>query len=185
MGTGETLRISGIWSGGHEEYRKIRYLYKDMTLAMLELFLLMGNAYNRELTAWEKTEQVQKLKEALRRARDEEGLEIPGKLRDVVVDIMNESSFGIARMYHIHIHNHAELEIKEEFRKGNLDFCVAYEEAKLPVGEQKEVPYEREEIGSLEKVASFAKKILARADREYLLVISIDSANKPTAVDSV
>ena len=39
---------------GHEEYNKVRYLYKDMSAAMFELSLLIGNAYNRELTAWEK-----------------------------------------------------------------------------------------------------------------------------------
>ena len=37
---------------GHEEFKKVRYLYKDMTGAMFELSLLIGNAYNRELTAW-------------------------------------------------------------------------------------------------------------------------------------
>lgn len=132
---------------GHEEYRKIRYLYKDMTQAMLELSLLMGNAYNRELTAWEKTQQAQKLREALRRARDEDGLKIPGKLRDVVADIMNESSSGIARMDSIH--NHAEPEIKEEFRKGNLNLCAAYEAAKLPAGEQKEVARKAASKGSV------------------------------------
>lgn len=36
---------------GYEEYEKVRYLYKDMTRSMFELSLLVGNAYNRELTA--------------------------------------------------------------------------------------------------------------------------------------
>ena len=35
---------------GHNEYKSIRYLYKDMTEAMYDLSLLIGNAYNRELT---------------------------------------------------------------------------------------------------------------------------------------
>ena len=56
----------------------MRYLYRDMTPAMLELSLLMGNALNRELTPWEKTQQAQRLKEALIKARDEDGLEIRG-----------------------------------------------------------------------------------------------------------
>ena len=47
---------------GHKEYQRVRYLYKDMSPAMLELSLVVGNAYNRELTAWEKTQQAQKLK---------------------------------------------------------------------------------------------------------------------------
>ncbi len=63
---------------GHEEYKRVRYLYKDMTAAMLDLSLIIGNAYNRELTQWEKTQQAQKLKEALLRAKKEDGLEITG-----------------------------------------------------------------------------------------------------------
>lgn len=56
---------------------------------------------------------------------------------------------------------------------------------KMAMVKEKEVPYEREEIGNPEKVAAFAKKILAGADREYLLVISTDVANKPSAVEVV
>ena len=63
---------------GYREYEKVRYFYKDMTPAMLELSLLIGNALNRELTPWEKTQQAQRLKEALVKARDEDGLEIRG-----------------------------------------------------------------------------------------------------------
>lgn len=122
---------------GHKEYQRVRYLYKDMSPAMLELSLVVGNAYNRELTAWERTQQAQKLKEALIRARDEEGLEIPGKLRDVIAGIMKESSSGIARMDSIH--KNAGPEVQEEFRKGNLGISAAYEAAKLPPEEQKEI----------------------------------------------
>ena len=142
---------------GHEEYRKVRYLYKDMTPAMLELSLLMGNAYNRELTAWEKTEQAQRLKEALLKAKKEDGLEIRGKLRDVVAEIMNESSSGIARMDKIH-HN-AEPEIKEEFRKGNLSISAAYEAAKLSKEEQREVAKKASEEGGIQ-----AKEIAERIE---------------------
>lgn len=121
---------------GHEEYRKIRYLYKDMTPAMLELSLIMGNALNRELTAWEKTRQAQRLKETLVKARDEDGLEIRGKLRDVIADLMNESSSNIARMESIS--SHAAAEIREEFKKGSIGISAAYEASKLPPDEQKE-----------------------------------------------
>lgn len=86
---------------GHEEYKSVRYLYKDMTPAVFELSLLIGNAYNRELTAWEKTEQASRLKEALLKAK-EDGLEIKGKMRDVIAELMNESSSSIARMDSIH-----------------------------------------------------------------------------------
>lgn len=141
---------------GYQEYGKVRYLYKDMTPVMLELSLLMGNALNRELTPWEKTQQAQRLKEALTRAREEEGLEIQGKLRDMVADLMNESSSGIARMDRIH--NHAVSEIQEEFRKGNLNISAAYEASKLPDEEQKAIAKAAAEEGGIK-----AKEVTERA----------------------
>ena len=122
---------------GHQEYQQVRYLYKDMTQPMLELSLLMGNAYNRELTAWEKTQQAKRLKEALMRAKKEDGLEIPGKLRDVVAGLMNESSSNIAKMESI-THN-AVQEIQDQFKNGNMGISAAYEAAKLSPEEQKAV----------------------------------------------
>lgn len=122
---------------GHKEYQQVRYLYKDMTQSMLELSLLMGNAYNRELTAWEKTQQAKRLKEALMRAKKEDGLEIPGKLRDIVAGLMNESSSNIAKMESI-THN-AVQEIQDQFKNGNIGISAAYEAAKLSPEEQKAV----------------------------------------------
>lgn len=122
---------------GHEEFKKVRYLYKDMTGAMFELSLLIGNAYNRELTAWEKTQQAQRLKEALLRAKEEDGLELKGKLRDIIAGLMNESPTNIARMESIN--NNATQEIKEQLKDGAMGITAAYEAAKLPEGEQKAI----------------------------------------------
>ncbi len=122
---------------GYKEYEKVRYLYKDMTPAMLELSLLMGNACNRELTPWEKTQQAQRLKEALLRAKKEDGLEIQGKLRDIIADLMHESSSNIAKMNSIQ--KNAAPEIQEEFRNGKLGISAAYEASKLPYAEQKAI----------------------------------------------
>lgn len=122
---------------GHEEYNKVRYLYKDMSAAMFELSLLIGNAYNRELTAWEKTQQAQKLKEALLRAKKEDGLEITGKLRDIIADLLNESSTNVARMDAIN--NNATPEVKEALKNGDIGITAAYEAAKLPEEEQREI----------------------------------------------
>lgn len=141
---------------GYEEYKRVRYLYKDMTSAMFELSLLIGNAYNRELTAWEKTQQAKRLKEALLKAKKEDGLEIKGKMRDIIADLMNESSSSIARMDSIH--NNAITEIKEEFRKGKLGICAAYEVSRLPKEEQKEVAVKVAGGGSIQ-VKEAAEKV--------------------------
>lgn len=149
---------------GHEEFKKVRYLYKDMTGAMFELSLLIGNAYNRELSAWEKTQQAQRLKEALIRAKEEDGLEITGKLRDIVAELMNESPTNIARMDSIN--NNATPEIKEEFAKGNIGVTTAYEAAKLPPEEQKAIAEKAaagESVRAKEIAAKVAEKTAAKA----------------------
>ena len=146
---------------GHQEYQQVRYLYKDMTQPMLELSLLMGNAYNRELTAWEKTQQAKRLKEALIRAKKEDGLEIPGKLRDVVAGLMNESSSNIAKMESI-THN-AVQEIQDQFKNGNMGISAAYEAAKLSPEEQKAVA-EKTAEGKNISVKEIAGKRTAKKD---------------------
>ena len=148
---------------GYEEYGKVRYLYKDMTPAMFELSLLIGNVYNRELTAWEKTEQAKRLKEALLKAKREDGLELKGKMRDVIADLMNESSTGIARMDSIQ--NNAIAEIKEELRKGTIGICAAYEASRLPREEQKEIAAKVTENGNIQ-----AKEVAERARRKTAVI---------------
>lgn len=149
---------------GHEEYKQVKYLYKDMTPSMLELSLLMGNAYNRELTAWEKTQQAKRLKEALLKAKKEDGLEITGKLRDVIAGLMNESSSNIAKMECIN--NKAVPELQEEFQKGNIGISVAYEATKLPSKEQKAVAKKTAEGTSVPLKAVIGKNTGKEAVRE-------------------
>ena len=122
---------------GHEEYKSVRYLYRDMPEATFELSLLAGNAFNRELTAYEKTEQAARLRRALIKARDEDGVEITGKLREIVADILGESSTNVARMEQIE--KNLSDAAKEQFKAGNLGVTAAYEASKLPEEEQNEI----------------------------------------------
>lgn len=101
---------------GYKEYEKVKYRYKDMTEAMYELSLLAGNGYTQELTAYEKTRLVERTKAALIRAKEEDGLEIKGKMRDLVAAMLNESSTNVARMESIN--NNATPEIKEQLKMG-------------------------------------------------------------------
>lgn len=50
---------------------------------------------------------------------------------------------------------------------------------------ERELPYAMEEVNEPEKVAVFTQKLLAGADREYLLVLSIDNAGKLAAIEVV
>lgn len=129
--------IHNIENGAFPRDYLAKYLYKDMTPAMLELSLIVGNAFNRRLTPYEETEQAARLKAALIRARDEDGLEITGKLRDVVADILQTSRTKVARMDKIN--NSLVPEAKEQYKAGNLGRSAAYEAARLPEEEQRQI----------------------------------------------
>lgn len=122
---------------GHKEYEKVLYRYKDMSEAMYELSLLAGNGYTQPLTAYEKTRLVERTKAALIRAKEEDGLEIQGKMRDLIAAMLNESSTNVARMESIN--NNATPEVKEQLKSGNMGITAAYEVAKLPPEEQKDI----------------------------------------------
>ncbi|MEY8431536.1 hypothetical protein AALC75_13585 [Lachnospiraceae bacterium 48-42] len=104
-----------------------------------------------------------RLKEALLKAKREDGLEIKGKMRDVIADLMNESNTGIARMDSIQ--NNAIAEIKEELRKGTIGICAAYEASRLPREEQKEIAAKVTENGNIQ-----AKEVAERAKRKTAVI---------------
>lgn len=141
---------------GHKEYEKVLYRFMDMSEAMYELRLLAGNGYTQELTAYEKTRLVERTKAALIRAKEEDGLEIQGKMRDLVAAMINESSTNVARMDAIN--NNATPEIKEQLKEGNLGITAAYEAAKLDEGEQKEIA-EKAAAGKNVRAKEIAEKV--------------------------
>lgn len=149
---------------GHKEYEKVKYRYKDMTEAMYELSLLAGNGYTQELTAYEKTRLVERTKAALIRAKEEDGLEIKGKMRDLVAAMLNESSTNVARMESIN--NNATPEIKEQLKNGNMGITAAYEAAKLPEDEQREIA-EQAAGGSIRAKEIAAKVAEKKAGDDY------------------
>ena len=95
------------------------------------------------------------------RAKKEDGLEIPGKLRDIVAGLMNESSSNIAKMESI-THN-AVQEIQDQFKNGNMGISAAYEAAKLSPEEQKAVA-EKTAEGKNISVKEIAGKRTAKKD---------------------
>lgn len=149
---------------GYEQFKSVRYLYKDVTPAILELSLIVGNAFNRELTAYEKTEQAARLKKALIRAKKEDGLEIQGRMRDLIADILNESETNVARMEQIN--NNLTEEAKEQFKAGRLGITAAYETSKLDEAEQNEIA-EHLAAGSKVRAKEIAAKVAEKKAEDY------------------
>ena len=152
---------------GHKEYEKVLYRFMDMSEAMYELRLLAGNGYTQELTAYEKTRLVERTKAALIRAKEEDGLEIQGKMRDLVAAMLNESSTNVARMDAIN--NNATPEIKEQLKEGNIGITAAYEAAKLSTDDQKAIAAAAgagEDVRAKEIAQRVAEQVAAKAQEK-------------------
>lgn len=152
---------------GHKEYEKVLYRYKDMSEAMYELSLLAGNGYTQPLTAYEKTRLVERTKAALIRAKEEDGLEIQGKMRDLIAAMLNESSTNVARMDAIN--NNATPEIKEQLKEGNLGITAAYEAAKLSATDQRAIAAAAgagEDVRAKEIAQKVAEQVAAKAQEK-------------------
>lgn len=152
---------------GHKEYEKVLYRFMDMSEAMYELRLLAGNGYTQELTAYEKTRLVERTKAALIRAKEEDGLEIQGKMRDLVAAMLNESSTNVARMDAIN--NNATPEIKEQLKEGNIGITAAYEAAKLSADDQKTIAAAAgagEDVRAKEIAQRVAEQVAAKAQEK-------------------
>ena len=144
---------------GYKEYEKIKYRYKDMSEAMYELRLLAGNGYTQELTAYEKVRLVERTKAALIRAKEEDGLEIQGKMRDLIAAMVQESGTNVARMENIN--NNATQAVKEQLKEGNLGLTAAYEAAKLEPEEKDDIA-ERAAAGENVRAKDIAEKVAAK-----------------------
>lgn len=152
---------------GYKEYEKVLYRYRDMSEAMYELSLLAGNGFTQELTAYEKTRLVERTKAALIRARDEDGLEIQGKMRDLIAAMLNESSTNVARMESIN--NNATPEVKEQLKNGNMGITAAYEAAKLPEDDQRAIAAAAaagEDVRAKEIAQKVAEQVAAKAQEK-------------------
>lgn len=152
---------------GHKEYEKVLYRFMDMSEAMYELRLLAGNGFTQELTAYEKTRLVERTKAALIRAKEEDGLEIQGKMRDLVAAMLNESSTNVARMDVIN--NNATPEIKEQLKEGNIGITAAYEAAKLSADDQRAIAAAAgagEDVRAKEIAQRVAEQVAAKAQEK-------------------
>ena len=130
---------------GHRRYKALTELgresapcvvQRNLTEAQEQLALILTNSTARELSYYEKYQQAQRLKELFIKRR-EEGAELPGRIRDMVADAMQESASNIARMEAID--KHLVGEWKRALKKGHINASTAYELSKLDKEAQKKL----------------------------------------------
>lgn len=160
---------------GHKEYDKVLYRYKDMSPAMYELSLLAGNGFTQPLTPAEKIRLAERIKAALIRAREEDGMEIQGKMRDLIAGMLNESSTNVARMESIS--NNASPELKKQIKNGTMGITAAYEAAKLPKEEQREIAGKAAE-GETIRAKDIAERVKEKKEAEEQLKAVQAAADK-------
>lgn len=129
------LAMKKLYEEGNINFEYIPCKVEDDDYIKNELKLLMTNSTTRELSDWEKITQTKKLKELLTEYKKKEKL--PGRVRDIIADILSTSPTQVARMESIS-KNLVE-EFKDELKDDNIKISVAYELSKLAEDKQKEV----------------------------------------------
>lgn len=136
---------------GHRRFKAIRQLYEESNFTDWEkapcivlpdpgsedreqLMLIHANSTGRVLSGAEIQRQGREIREILVRMK-EEGVEIPGRLRDVVAEQMQISSSRLARLDAIE-NKIAVPGIREAWKKDDLGESVAYEISQLPSEKQ-------------------------------------------------
>lgn len=133
-----------------------------------KLLLLITNSTARQLTDWEKTQQAEKIKELLIEYKKKEKL--PGRIREIIADILNTSPTQVARMESIS--KNLTDEFKQEFKEDKVNISAAYEISKLPEDQQEEVFKEYEEKGniSIQDVKNKAENLQVEDPKNLVIV---------------
>ncbi len=136
---------------GHRRFKAIRQLYEESNFTdwqtapcivlpdpqnadREQLMLIHANSTGRVLSGAEIQRQGREIREILVRMK-EEGVEIPGRLRDVVAEQMQISSSRLARLDAIES-KIVEPGIREAWEKDMIGESVAYEISQMRAGQQ-------------------------------------------------
>ena len=136
---------------GHRRFKAIRQLYEESNFSdwdkapcivlpdpqnadREQLMLIHANSTGRVLSGAEIQRQGREIRDILVRMK-EEGVEIPGRLRDVVAEQMQISSSRLARLDAIE-NKIAVPGIRKAWKEGDLGESVAYEISQLPSEKQ-------------------------------------------------
>lgn len=109
------------------------------------LLLIMTNSTARQLTDYEKMRQAEELKELLTAYKKQE--KIPGRIRDLVAEILKTSPAQVGRMEAIT--NNLSDKFVEEFKENKVNLSTAYELSGLSGEKQEEAYQQYKESGNI------------------------------------
>lgn len=159
------IAMKRLYEEGNENFKYIPCKVEEDDDIRSELSLIITNSTARELTDWEKIHQANKLKELLTEYKKRE--KIPGRIRDIIANILKVSSTQIARMESIS--KNLIDEFKEELKEEKVNFSSAYELSKLDEEKQKEIYEDNKEKNITITIKDIKKK--AEEEKETIEVL--------------
>lgn len=109
-----------------------------------ELLLILLNS-QREKTEYDKVQEVERLKAVLEKYREEEN--ISGRTREIIAKLLNTTTSQVERREKIA--KNLTPEFKQELKEQKVNASTAYELARLPAEEQKQIYQEYNDKGSI------------------------------------
>ena len=113
--------------------------------AMREELLIITTNSQREKTDWDRVQEAKHLHDVLQRYKKRGG-KLPGRVREIVADVLDTSTGQIGRMGAIE--KHLIPEFQEEMREKRLGISAAYELSGMPEEQQRAALEEYREKGS-------------------------------------
>ena len=128
--------LNQLVSEGKKEFVRVPCkVIKSVDDIQAELQLIFANSTSRRLSGYELTWQAARLKELLQKLR-ENGYEMTGKTRDIVAELLNVSTSQAQIVDSID--RKLIPQLKEEFRKKNINTTTAYELSRLDEENQRD-----------------------------------------------
>lgn len=128
------LAVMQLVEEGKERFRFVPILIKPTQNAILDrLALIMANRF-REKTDWEKMTEALETEDLVLKLK--ENMNIPGRTRDLLAEIIETSPTQVGR--YKAIHNNLIPELMAEFKANRIGVSVIYEASGLPEEYQKQ-----------------------------------------------
>lgn len=153
---------------GHEEFKNVPCIYKTQARTkelsgkediLRQIALIQANNY-RDKSDWERMTETLQMEELIKELRKE--MELEGKTRDILKDMINVSSGQVAR-YHA-ISTNLNEKLLEAFESGEINVSVAYEVSTLDEARQQAACEILERTGTLVLGDAQGLKTLMNAD---------------------
>ena len=156
------LAICELAKDEPERWARVPAIIREPASDVLEeLLLIEANRATRVMSSADTMRQAERYRELLAELKNQ-GVEIPGRLRDAVAEAMQISASRLARLDVIR--KNLSPEWMEAFETGSLSESAAYELARLPQDQQASVRSKAKGTPTAQSVAAIASELSREAD---------------------